>query len=174
MPKYDISPLQAKPEFDIMYFMEIAGESRIDQTIMNEFGPYWDKWARENLKAYELTNTEGEGQFLLIFLDGEVDETIDAIWEDSPTHGLYFHSLAITMVMTATQGFVPELMDGQCAPLPRPGEGLLGVFEELGLTWNEEGSVNRKYAVLTPYPYNGGCEVCYLSESCPKSTTQRQ
>jgi hypothetical protein len=34
--------------------------------------------------------------------------------------------------------------------------------------------VNRKYAVLTPYPYTGGCEVCYLSDSCPKSTAKSQ
>jgi hypothetical protein len=67
---------------------------------------------------------------------------------------------------------VPELQTGKCAPLPRPGEGILAAFEELGLTWNEEGSVNRKYAVLTPYPYTGGCEVCHLSATCPKSTAR--
>ncbi|QGY41648.1 hypothetical protein GM415_16475 [Pseudodesulfovibrio cashew] len=174
MPKYEINPLQPKPEFDIMYFMEIAGESRIDQEIMDEFEPYWDKWAAENIKAYELKNTEGEGKFLLIYLDEEVDNTIEGIWQDSPTHGLLFHAMAITMVMSSAQGFVPELSDGKCAPLPRPGEGILGAFDELGLTWNDEGTVNRKYAVLTPYPYTGGCEVCYLSATCPKSTVAKQ
>lgn len=174
MAKYEIKPLQAKPEFDIMYYMEIAGESRIDQETMDEFQPYWDKWAKESIRAYELTNPEGEGNYLLIYLDEEVDETIDGMWQDSPTHGLLFHGLAITMVMSSAQGFIPELMDGQCAPLPRPGEGVMGVFEELGLTWNDEGTINRKYAVLTPYPYNGGCEVCYLSDTCPKSTLKSQ
>lgn len=174
MPKYDITPMQPKPEFDIMFFMEIAGETRIDQEMMNDFQPYWDKWAANNINAFELSNPEGEGKFLLIYLDEEVENTIDGMWQDSPTHGLLFHALAITMVMSSAQGFIPELMDGQCAPLPRPGEGILGAFQELGLTWNDEGTVNRKYAVLTPYPYNGGCEICYMSDTCPKSTTKSQ
>jgi len=172
MPKYEIKPLAPQPEFDMMYFMEIAGETRIDGDILEDFEEFWDKWAVNNLKAYELSNTEGEGNFLLIYLNKDVDDAIEGIWQDSPTHGLLFHALAITMVMSSAQGFVPELQAGQCAPLPRPGEGVLGAFEELGLTWNDEGSVNRKYAVLTPYPYNGGCEVCYMSETCPKSTVR--
>jgi len=174
MPKYDIKKLQPQPEFDFMYYMEVAGESRVDQELMSEFGPFWDRWAVENLNAYELTNTEGEGSFLLIYLDEEAESNIEGIWQDSPTHGLLFHALAITMVMSSAQGFVPELQDGKCAPLPLPGDGVLGAFEELGLTWNQEGTINRKYAVLTPYPYTGGCEVCYLSESCPKSTVRPQ
>ncbi|QJB57329.1 hypothetical protein [Pseudodesulfovibrio sp. zrk46] len=174
MPKYSINPLKPMPEFDIMYFMEIAGESRIPQDIMDDFQPFWDKWSRENLKAYELENSEGEGKFLLIFLDEDAEASIEGIWQDSPTHGLWFHALAITMVMSSAQGFVPELQDGNCAPLPRPGEGVQGAFAELGLTWNEEGTVNRKYAVLTPYPYTGGCEICYMSETCPKSTVKKQ
>lgn len=174
MPQYAINALQPQPEFDIMYFMEIAGENRIDQEAMSEFGPYWDKWVRENLKAYELENLEGDSKFLLIYLDKTAESDIDGIWQDSPTQGLLFHALAITMVMSSAQGFIPELMDGKCAPLPLPGDGVLAAFEELGLSWNQEGTVNRKYAVLTPYPYTGGCEVCYLSESCPKSTVRPQ
>ena len=174
MPKYDINSLTPEPEFDMMYFMEVAGESRIDGDILEEFETFWDQWTANSLKAYELRNTEGDGKFLLIFLDEDVENAIEGVWQDSPTHGLLFHALAITMVMSSAQGFVPELQEGKCAPLPRPGEGILGAFEELGLTWNEEGTVNRKYAVLTPYPYTGGCEVCYLSDSCPKSTVKKQ
>lgn len=174
MAKFTITPLSPKPEFDIVYYMDIAGESRIDQEMMDEFEPFWDKWAKNNLKAYEIVNPDGEGKFMLIFLDHEVDDSIEGIWQDSPTHGLLFHALAITMVMSTAQGFVPELQDGQCAPLPRPDDQMLEVFKELGLTWNQEGTVNRKYAVLTPYPYNGGCEICYMSDTCPKSTTKSQ
>ncbi|MBI9078998.1 MAG: hypothetical protein JEY79_04565 [Pseudodesulfovibrio sp.] len=172
MAKYVISDLKPTPEFDFMYYMEIAGETRVDQDLMDEFEPFWDKWVKNNLKAYEISNPEGEGKFVFIYLDQEVEDTIEGIWQDSPTHGLLFHALAITIVMSSAQGFVPELQNGKCAPLPRPGEGVLGAFEELGLTWNQEGTVNRKYAVLTPYPYNGGCEICYMSDSCPKSTTK--
>lgn len=174
MPKYDINPMVPQPEFDMMYFMEVAGETRIEGDMLEDFEEYWNKWTQNNLNAYELKNTEGEGSFVLIYLDQDVDDAIEGIWQDSPTHGLLFHALAITIVMSSAQGFVPELQDGNCAPLPRPGEGVLGAFKELDLTWNDEGTINRKYAVLTPYPYTGGCEVCYMSDTCPKSTVRSQ
>ena len=100
MAKFEINPLTPKPEFDIVYYMDIAGESRIDQELMDEFEPFWDRWAKDNLKAYEIKNPEGEGKFVLIYLDQEVDDNIEGIWQDSPTHGLLFHALAITMVMS--------------------------------------------------------------------------
>ena len=172
MAQFEIKPLVPKPEFDMMYFMDVAGESRIPGDVMEDFEEFWDKWTTESLKAFELKNPDGEGNFVLIFLDEKAESAIEGIWQDSPTHGLLFHALAITMVMSSAQGFVPELQEGNCAPLPRPGEGILGAFKELGLTWNQEGTVNRKYAVLTPYPYTGGCEVCYMSATCPKSTAR--
>ncbi|WP_243547101.1 hypothetical protein [Pseudodesulfovibrio tunisiensis] len=171
MAKYSIKELTPMPAFDMMYFMEIAQETRLDQDLMEEFEPRWDKWLN-HCRAYHLENTQGEGSFALLFLEEEVEDEIEGIWQDSPTHGLLFHSLAITMVMTAAQDLIPELASGHCAPLPRPGKGILDAFAELGLTWNDEGTVNRKYAVLTPYPYNGGCEICYMSETCPKSTVR--
>ena len=29
--------------------------------------------------------------------------------------------------------------------------------------------MNRIYAVFTPYPYRGGCEVCHSCDTCPSS-----
>ena len=172
MPKYNLEKLNPVPEFDMVFYMEIAGETRLDQDMLEEFEPRWDEWVKM-LHAYKLTNTEGEGTFLLLYLEESVEDQIEGIWQDSPSFGMLFHNLAITMVMSAAQGFLPELADGRCAPLPQPGQGVLDAFESLGLTWNEEGTVNRKFAVFTLYPYSAGCEVCMLSEKCPKSTVAR-
>ena len=32
-----------------------------------------------------------------------------------------------------------------------------------------EPGLARRYAVVTHYPYRGGCEICTLQQQCPKS-----
>jgi hypothetical protein len=36
MAKYDITPLTPNPDFDMMYFMEVAGETRIDGDMLED------------------------------------------------------------------------------------------------------------------------------------------
>ena len=67
--------------------------------------------------------------------------------------------------MQTAAGFIPEVAQGGCAPLPRPSKDIRRAFEKLGLEWNEEGTVNRQYAVFTPMPYAGGCKVCHVITS---------
>lgn len=173
MAKYELNKLDPKPEFDMWFYAELSGETRFSQDLMDEFEPRWDSWL-EKINAYEISNTEGSGNFMLIYLDKEVDEEIDAIWDDSPTMGLSFHNLAVCMVMTAAKSLMPELEDGKCAPLPRAGLGVQEAVEALGIEWTSENAINRKYAVYTPYPYSGGCEICTMSNSCPNSTMRSQ
>ncbi|WP_018123766.1 hypothetical protein [Desulfovibrio oxyclinae] len=172
MPKYEMETLEATPEFDLFMFAELTGETRIDQELLDEFAPRWDDWVKK-LNAYKLTNTEGENGYILVFLDADVDEEIDYIWNDSPAFALSFHNLAVCMVMTAARGLVPELEQGACAPLPRAPEGVKDATGELGIEWKDDNTINRKYAVFTPFPYSGGCAVCTMSESCPNSTVRQ-
>ena len=73
------------------------------------------------------------------------------------------------MVMGAAGQAVPEIEAGACAPLPTPDRDLRRRLEHLGLVWNDAGSVSVQYAVMTHAPYIGGCAVCHLRTSCPKS-----
>lgn len=173
MAKYEITELQPKPEFDMWMYAELSGETRIDHELMEEFEPRWNEWLGK-LNAWQIKNVEGKSGFLLVCLDKDVDEDIDHIWNDSPTFGLSFHNLAVCMVMSAARSLVPELEEGRCAPLPRAGSGLKDALKEYGIEWVTETNINRKYAVFTPYPYNGGCEICYMSDSCPNSTVKKQ
>lgn len=170
----EIKEVKATPEFNIWYFAELNGSTRIEHSLMESLEKYWNEWV-PYLKTYELKAEEGSkgGSFLLLFLEKEVEDQVEEIWQDTPTEGLAHHNLAITLIMSAAQSLLPELEEGKCAPLPKPGEAALEAFEKLGLTWNQEGTVNRQYAVFTPYPYSGGCEVCYLEETCPKSRTRQ-
>ena len=167
MDAMTIETLDVSPEFDFFYYAAISNENRFEQDLMEEMQPRWRAW-REHLKAYRLTNPKGGASFLLAFLDKPVEDEIEGIWQDSPTFGMAFHNLAITMVMTVARDLVPEVEAQGCAPLPKPGQAAQEAFGAVGLTWNPEGSASRQYAVFTPYPYAGGCEICHLEAECPK------
>ncbi len=174
MDKMILEEIKAVPEFDMWYYCEVAGESRLDHDLLEELEPRWNKW-QKHMKAYSLKSPKpGGGSFLLLYLESEIESEIEGIWQDSPTLGLAFHHLAITMVMSAAQSLIPELLETQCAPLPKPGQAVQEAFRELGLEWNMEGTINRQFAVFTPYPYAGGCEICFLSDTCPKSKVKKQ
>lgn len=171
MSKIQVIPQQTTPEFDLMYFLEVCGETRIQHDLMGKLEAAWMDW-KDRLHAYKLvpsTAQDGEG-FLLVYLTEGVENAVEEAWQDSPDSGMFFHNLAITLVMSAAQSLVPEMAEG-CAPLPRPGEAVLEIFEEMGLEWNPTiSALNRQYAVYTPMPYRGGCELCLQSETCPNST----
>ncbi|NDV24581.1 hypothetical protein [Desulfovibrio sp. JC022] len=174
MSAFKIVEAKPNPDFNIFYFAELNGSTRIEHSLMESLEKYWNEWL-PHLKAYTLKQPEGgKGtDFLLLFLEKEVEDAVEEIWQETPTEGLAHHNLAITMVMSAAQSLIPQLEEGKCAPLPKPGEEVLKAFESLDLTWNAEGTVNRQYAVFTPFPYSGGCEVCYLEDTCPKSQTRQ-
>lgn len=168
MSELQIETLEVNPEFDIWIYSEIGHETRIDQDLMEELEPRWTEW-KKYLHARKLTNPKGGNSYLLLWLSKEVDSEVEGIWQDSPTLGMSFHNLAITMVMTAARHLIPELDQGQCAPLPKPSASVQDAFESLGLEWKAEGTLDHQYAVFTHMPYKGGCAICFLSDTCPNS-----
>ncbi|EPR38678.1 hypothetical protein dsx2_0487 [Desulfovibrio sp. X2] len=173
MSKITAQALKPAPEFDIMYYMSLCGETRIEQSRLEMLEPLWAKWL-PHLKAYRLAapgDTRASGH-LIAFLEAPVEEEIEELWQTSPSDGMAAHNLAISLVMQTTASLIPKVAEGGCAPLTRPTKDLRRAFERLGLEWNEEGTVNRQYAVFTPMPYAGGCRVCFLRSSCPKSTAR--
>lgn len=164
--KIESTPIVPKVEFDMWLYAEISQEPRVEHELLMKLEPKWNEWISQ-LKAYEMKNVDGPGSWLLIYLDGPAEEEIDAIWKESPSDGMHFHSLAITMVMGAARGHIPELNDHQCAPLPNPVAPIQDAMEELGLSWATETTISRKYAVFTNMPYKGGCAICAMEEECP-------
>lgn len=171
MSEIKVIPQQTEPEFDLMYFLEVCGEKRIQHDLMEKLESAWMDW-KDRVHAYKLvppTAVDEEG-FLLVYLTKGVEDAVEEAWQEAPDSGMFFHNLAITLVMSAAGSLVPEMAEG-CAPLPRPGEAVLEIFEQMDLEWNPViGSLNRQYAVYTPMPYRGGCEICMQSDTCPNST----
>ncbi|MDD4731316.1 MAG: hypothetical protein PHX58_05230 [Desulfovibrio sp.] len=172
MSDLTIEPVDVNPEFDIWLYSEISQETRLEQDLVEELAPRWERW-KKHLNAKKLVNTKGGNAYLLLWLTKDVDSEVEGIWQDSPSLGMSFHNLAITMVMTAARHLIPELDEGQCAPLPKPGPAVQDAFDSLGLHWNAEGTLDHQYAVYTHMPYKGGCAICFLSDSCPNSQTKQ-
>jgi len=166
-----VDAIEAHPEFDLFTYCELSGETRIEHDLLEELEPRFDGWAEKFLRAYKIIDPAAPkgGGHLLIWLEEPVEDEIEGIWQDSPSAGMAFHNLAIHMVMTTAQSVVPELADKGCAPLPKPTAGILKAFEQLGLVWNKEGTVNRQFAVFTRMPYSEGCAICMLRPKCPNA-----
>ncbi len=162
------TPIAAQPEFDMFTYLELCGESRLDNDLMEELEPRFDDWQR-HLHAYRLA-PEGAAAtdpgYVILWLDKPVEDEIEGIWQDSPSAGMAFHNLAIHMVMSAVQNLAPELAERGCAPLPKPGKEAIAAFKRLGLEWNKEGTVSRQFAVFTNLPVIAGCGTCMLKAKC--------
>ncbi len=164
-----LEKIQTQPEFDLEYYMEISGLMRIERGLAELLEHYWTTWEKE-LCAYKMepTRTGGDDGFLLVYLDEGTEAAVQRAFEDHTDHGFAFHHLAITLVMSAAQSVMPELIGG-CMPLPTPSREAKKKFKKLGLEWDDSGTMNRSYVVFTPYPYKGGCEVCHSCDTCPSS-----
>lgn len=170
MSQTKVEKLEANPDFDIFYYMEINQTKRMDQGMLEKLEKLWAKW-RGMVNAFKLTPSfaKGDEGYLLIFLDEEVEKDVDAIVESGDQDPDSFHNLAITLVMSAAASIMPEIAEKGCAPLPKPAAEVQDKAEELGFVWLEDGAANRRYAVFTHHPYVGGCSACSQSDTCSAS-----
>ena len=95
---------------------------------------------------------------------------MDETWAQSASEGFQLNALAQYLCMSAIQDVLPQVAAGGCAPSPKPSPGLRTALAGLGVPYKDEDSsaLGRRYAVLTYYPFKGGCEVCYMRPQCPK------
>lgn len=162
-----IEKLQLVPEFDMELFMVTSQETRIGGDLMERLDETWEKWL-EHINA--IAFNAGESRYLLVWLDEAVEEEIDEIWGASPSDAYMYNVLAQVMCMGLVHAAVPQVADAGCAPAPKGSDVLAAALEEVGVPYSGDVSqtLARRYAVLTHYPFKGGCEVCSLLHSCPK------
>lgn len=168
MNECKIDRLKVQPLFDLEEFMNLSQETRLDADILEKLAEFWDELER-NLEVVQIS--ADTKKWLAIWLTEEMEIAIDNVWKDSPSQGYLLNALAQYCCMTAVQELLPQIVDGGCAPAPKKDDDLRRGLKELGIV-TEDGTLNRRYAIVSYYPFKGGCEICALSNECPKGGNQ--
>lgn len=167
MSETTITELELQPYFDIEEFMGLAQEKRLGGAVLERILGQWEAWLPE-LRAYQITS--GSASWLAVWLPEEVEGAVDETWAQSASEGFQCNVLAQYLCMSAVQELLPQVAAGGCAPSPKPVADLRAALGKLGLPYKDDDSstLSRRYAVLTYFPFKGGCEVCHMRPMCPK------
>ena len=102
-----------------------------------------------------------------------MEQEIDDERAKSAEYGFRLSALAQTMCQCAVYQLMPEVEEAGCAPAPQPTATLREALAAEGLDYQDEThSMLPKYSVLTPFPFRGACDICYLRKECPKANGQ--
>ena len=155
-----------QPHFDMEAYMALSRESRLGGAVAERLVALLEQWL-PLLQVYEV---RGEKiSWLAVWLPESVENQVDGCWTASPSEGWLVNTLARYMCMSAVQELLPEVEEARCAPSPRPTRALRETLARLQLPYKENAvALTRRYAVVTHYPYRGGCEICQLQSHCPK------
>lgn len=165
MGAYTISPLTSSQAFDRAAFCELSRAGDLPAEELAWLAGLWEGFA-DRLHAHQVVNTTRS--WLLAWMDESVEIDVDRLWGVSPRRGYLAHCLALTRLMALAAAQVPEVAECGCAPVPEPTPEVAQAAEELGLFITPDHALSRRYALLTPAPYAGGCETCYLAADCPR------
>lgn len=162
-----LTDIEDRPSFDLFSFMEMSHENRLGAATLNRLETLWEEWT-SLFQAY-LIDT-GKITYVCAWLPQSVEEQIDKTWKVSSSEGFLMNSLAQFMCMSFIKLIMPEVEERGCAPSPRPTSTLRETLEKLGVPYKSETSslLSLQYALVTHYPFRGGCEICHLQDHCPK------
>jgi hypothetical protein len=167
-----IEKLPVALDYDATKLCAAAGFDGQDQELL-AFAATCVQELASGLKAWRVKDPAGEGGgdgFLLLAIAAETEAIFSEMFARSPSRGYLAQALATRLLTRAAATLVPELASHGCAPLVAPPMAVREALASLGVKWMEPGSMSRAWALLTPMPYRGGCEVCLLAVDCPRKT----
>ena len=91
-----------------------------------------------------------------------VQDTLMKVWSNRAEMGAVSSIEAYAMTMCRNQAL------DICAKKERQNISL----DEKAHDRTDTHSMLPKYSVLTPYPFRGACDICYLRKECPKANGQ--
>lgn len=173
MSEINISEFKIRPEFDLEEYMNLSHETRIEAATLEKLEKLWTEWS-EALRTVKMEN--GKKSWLAVWLPEIIERTVDETWEEAPSVGYMLNALAQYLCMSAAGEALPQVAAGGCAPSPAPEKALMDCLAKTELTYAAEGlnALNRRYAILTWYPFRGGCEICSVKEDCPRDAMARE
>lgn len=165
MGAYTISPLSSPQAFDLAAFGELSRAGELPAADTAWLAGLWESFDAR-LHAHRVVNTTRS--WLLAWLDESVEQEVERLWAESPRRGYLAHCLALSRLMALAADQAPEVAAFGCAPAPEPSPEIAQAAADLGLSITPDHALSRRYAVLTPAPFAGGCEICFLRENCPR------
>ena len=158
--------MEIHPYFDLELLMSVSRETRLGGAVTERLMQLWEQWIPE---AHALRIRADSMEYLAVWLNEKVEEDVDRAWDQSPSDAYLYNALAQVLCMSAVHGILPEVQDAGCAPAPRVTDRLRAALSAEGLPYAPSGTPARRYAVVTHYPFKGGCEICSLQHACPKA-----
>lgn len=161
-----IETLTLDPYFDLELFMLLSQNKRLDTATAELAEECWRRW-HDRMQGRRIGN-QGQG-YLLLWLEESVEREVNSTWDEAPSRAFTMNSVAQSMLMAVVREYLPEVGGSGCAPVPKPTPALKKALKEIGVPWNDNATLARQYAMLTPFPFKGSCGICYLKEECPNS-----
>ena len=158
--------MEIHPYFDLELLMSMSQETRLGGAATERLIQLWEQWIPE---AHALRIWTDTVEYLAVWLNEKVEEDVDKAWDKSPADAYLYNTLAQVLCMSTVHGILPEVQDAGCAPAPRVTDTLRAALGAEGLPYTTSGTLARRYAVVTHYPFKGGCEICSLQHACPKA-----
>lgn len=166
MENIKITTPQLETWFDLEDFMNFSHETRLENEIFEKLAQVWEEW-QALLKIAIIES--GKNSWLAVWLPEEVEKIIESAWAEAPSQGFLYNNLAQYLCMSVVQELLPQAADGGCAPSPSPTATLREALTKAGLNYHPGSDIlERRFALVTFYPFKGGCEICHLKTGCPK------
>lgn len=166
MAECKIENIEIYPLFDMEEFMNFSKETRLDADTLDNLANFWIK-LEQNLNIMQIS--ANKNKWLAVWLPEEIETAVDNVWKTSPSQGYLLNALAQYCCMTVIQELLPQVADGGCAPAPEQNGDLRNSLKKLNIV-TEDGTLKRRYSIISYYPFKGGCEICALSAECPKNS----
>ena len=168
--EYTLEAVSVTPYFDMELVIQMNHSNTLDGKTFGKLADTWETWI-DKLHVDRIAIRKN--QYLLVWLEESVEEDVNKAWDDSPNDGFALTGLAQAMLMEVIRELVPEVAADGCAPAPKPFPALIAAMRDAGVDWADDTTLSRQFAMITHYPYKGGCAACYLSKSCPNAKLGR-